>query len=264
MKWNVMGFNQQRAVELGLSAEDLLILRWFTDFQGTKRMKRFQDGEESFSLVSYKYFLKDMPIFKCSKRTLASKFRHLVDADVLKYQLVKDSGTFSAYGFGPNYDGLVYGDPNEDHQQLTKNGGGCQENSNGLLEKQQRVAEKTATKDPSTIDPSAKDHDKENIKEDERIADVSHNKSSDAPRQTKTFMPPTVEEVKAYCKDRSNHVDPQKFIDFYETNGWVQGKARKPIKSWKACVRTWEGQDKDSDVSADHTKRQSAGGNNLW
>ena len=50
---------------------------------------------------------------------------------------------------------------------------------------------------------------------------------------------PTLEEVKDYCKERNNNVDAEQFIDYYETNGWVQGKG-KPIKDWKACVRTWE------------------------
>lgn len=111
--------------------------------------------------------------------------------------------------------------------------------------------------------PIGNDIDNDN----DRIVDVSYNESShessDAPHQTKSFVPPTVEEVKAYCKERNNRVDPQKFIDFYETNGWVQGKARKPIKSWKACVRTWEGQDKDSDASADHTEKKKGWGGYL-
>ena len=50
---------------------------------------------------------------------------------------------------------------------------------------------------------------------------------------------PTLEEVKDYCNERNNNVDAEQFIDYYETNGWVQGKG-KPIKDWKACVRTWE------------------------
>ena len=33
--------------------------------------------------------------------------------------------------------------------------------------------------------------------------------------------------------------DAEKFVDFYTVNGWVQGKS-KPIKDWKAAVRTWE------------------------
>jgi hypothetical protein len=50
----------------------------------------------------------------------------------------------------------------------------------------------------------------------------------------------TLEEVAAYCQERSNGIDPQEFFDHYETCGWVQGRARKPIKNWQAAVRTWE------------------------
>lgn len=53
------------------------------------------------------------------------------------------------------------------------------------------------------------------------------------------FLPPTLDEVKAYCSERNNHVDAERFVDYYSANGWVQGKG-KPIKDWKACVRTWE------------------------
>lgn len=54
----------------------------------------------------------------------------------------------------------------------------------------------------------------------------------------KHFVPPTVEEVKAYCLERNNKVDPQKFVDFYECKGWMVGKNH--MKDWKAAVRTWE------------------------
>ncbi len=52
------------------------------------------------------------------------------------------------------------------------------------------------------------------------------------------FTPPTLEEVTAYCRERGNNVDPQKFIDFYESKGWMIGKNK--MKDFKACVRTWE------------------------
>lgn len=55
------------------------------------------------------------------------------------------------------------------------------------------------------------------------------------------FTPPTLEEVSDYCQERNNGVDPQKFIDFYESKGWMVGKNR--MKDWKASVRTWERDD---------------------
>jgi len=57
--------------------------------------------------------------------------------------------------------------------------------------------------------------------------------------KSRKFIPPTLEEVTAYCKERDNGVDPERFIDFYTANGWIQGKG-KPIRDWKAAVRTWE------------------------
>lgn len=53
------------------------------------------------------------------------------------------------------------------------------------------------------------------------------------------FIPPTVEEVAAYCEERGNGINPQKFVDYYTSNGWMRGKTK--IKDWRACVRTWEG-----------------------
>jgi hypothetical protein len=56
------------------------------------------------------------------------------------------------------------------------------------------------------------------------------------------FTPPTLEEVTAYCQERGNKVDPQTFIDFYSSKGWMIGKNK--MKDWKASVRTWERNDK--------------------
>lgn len=54
----------------------------------------------------------------------------------------------------------------------------------------------------------------------------------------KRFIPPTIEEVRAYCEERKNGVDPELFINHYTTSNWMRGKTK--ITDWKACVRTWE------------------------
>lgn len=59
-----------------------------------------------------------------------------------------------------------------------------------------------------------------------------------APKGARAFVPPTVEEVSDYCAERNNTVDPQTFVDFYTSKGWVVGKTK--MKDWKAAVRTWE------------------------
>lgn len=54
----------------------------------------------------------------------------------------------------------------------------------------------------------------------------------------KRFTKPTLEEVQAYCQERNNNVDAQKWYDYYSANGWRVGK--NPMKDWKAAIRTWE------------------------
>lgn len=56
-----------------------------------------------------------------------------------------------------------------------------------------------------------------------------------------TFKPPSVDEVRAYCKQRDNGVDAEAWMAHYEANGWKVG--RNPMKDWHAAVRTWERND---------------------
>ena len=59
----------------------------------------------------------------------------------------------------------------------------------------------------------------------------------------KRFAVPSVEEVAAYCRERGNNVDAQRFVDFYASKGWRIGK--EPMRDWRACVRTWERNGRD-------------------
>ena len=52
------------------------------------------------------------------------------------------------------------------------------------------------------------------------------------------FKKPTLEEVNDYCKERNNGIDAEAFIAFYESKGWLIGKA--PMKNWKSAIITWE------------------------
>lgn len=56
--------------------------------------------------------------------------------------------------------------------------------------------------------------------------------------ETSRFAPPTILEVKNYCLERNNGVDPDKWHNFYSAKGWMVGKNK--MKDWKAAVRTWE------------------------
>ena len=66
-------------------------------------------------------------------------------------------------------------------------------------------------------------------------------KTSKEVKKKKAFVKPTVDDVAAYCKERGNCVNPEAFVDFYESKGWKVGSS--PMKDWKAAVRTWEKRD---------------------
>ena len=59
----------------------------------------------------------------------------------------------------------------------------------------------------------------------------------DSPKKGR-FTPPSLDEVADYCRQRNNNVDPQGFIAFYESKGWMIGKNK--MKDWKSAVITWE------------------------
>ena len=67
---------------------------------------------------------------------------------------------------------------------------------------------------------------------------------ADKPPTRHRFSPPSVEDVRAYCTENGFRVDPDRFVDFYTSNGWRVGK--NPMKDWKAAVRSWERKEKQN------------------
>ena len=67
------------------------------------------------------------------------------------------------------------------------------------------------------LPPKRKEEEKEK-KEEEK------GKKSSAGKPPARFIPPTVEEVAAYCKKRGRGIDPEACVDYYQANGWIQGK----------------------------------------
>lgn len=74
--------------------------------------------------------------------------------------------------------------------------------------------------------------------EEEYKKDKKNKKNTLSGGESKKFIPPTVEEVDAYCQERQNGITGFEFCSFYESKGWMVGKNK--MKSWKGAVRTWE------------------------
>jgi hypothetical protein len=56
-------------------------------------------------------------------------------------------------------------------------------------------------------------------------------------KERSVFMPPSFAEILEYCAQNSIQVDANKFINFYESKGWMVGKNK--MKDWKAAIRNW-------------------------
>lgn len=76
------------------------------------------------------------------------------------------------------------------------------------------------------------------LEKDIEIEKEIHSSAKNTTTKRKRFEKPTIFDVEQYCIERNNNVDPQHFVDYYESNGWKVGK--NSMKNWKAAVRTWE------------------------
>lgn len=99
------------------------------------------------------------------------------------------------------------------------------------------VSEETASLDDEKLATN-------NYKERPKRTTTKNNKSKEAGRH------PTLEEVKAHVEEKGYHFDPQQFFDYYEASDW-HFRNGKPVKSWKQCCVTWEGNCKASARKAD-------------
>ncbi len=111
---------------------------------------------------------------------------------------------------------------------------------NRLAKQRQRARQKQLevdVKDKSRT--SQRCHDTDIDKDIDIDKEEDKEKDNKSKRKTASrFKAPTVEEVKAYCLERKNNVDAERFVDYYTSNGWKVGK--QSMKDWKAAVRTWE------------------------
>ena len=233
MKNSILGFNQAYAITLRKEVEitkngqtktitrkidctDLVILRWFVDFYPNMKMMEV-DGIK-YAWLSHKKLLNDLPLIDITKRSFIDRMQKLVDFKILTYKLVKEGGTFSLYGFGENYINLVQ---TSDYGMQSTVQGYANESPKGMQSTNYPICSQPTNKDNSVKDNQFKNN---------TVID------------NKRFVPPTLEEVSQYCNERQNGIDPQRFIDYYTSNGWKVG--RNPMKDWRAAIRTWENKEK--------------------
>lgn len=118
-----------------------------------------------------------------------------------------------------------------------------------------------------TCKTNSKANDKANVSRADKIREdknrLDKNREGEEPKR-KRFTAPTVEEVDAYAREKGyTGLDAQRFVDYYESKGWVVGK-NSPMKDWQASVRNWVARDKatkpaQKNPALDYTQRDYTG-----
>ena len=68
-------------------------------------------------------------------------------------------------------------------------------------------------------------------------------------KMRKTFVKPTIQQIKDYALSINYNLDADAFYDYYESVGWKIGN--KPMKDWKCTIRNWRRRDEQKGLKTD-------------
>lgn len=109
---------------------------------------------------------------------------------------------------------------------------------------------KSKNKDNDIVTKSTRNHNEidsvnvnvnDNVNDNVNVNVLSNDNEKEINKEkpsTTRFSSPSLDEIKKYCQERNNNVNPEAFFNFYESKGWMVGKNK--MKDWKAAIRTWE------------------------
>lgn len=238
MKYTIEGFSQKYATALKdekqrIDCTDLVILRWFVDFKDSGKMSFIDVGNQRFYWVQYNKILDDLPLISMTKRALYDRMQKMVKFGLLSHYNLKNGGNYSCYGIGQNYVNLLC-----DTDEVDCIPFGSQLHT---LEKStsEPFGSQLPNKDNSIKDSSIKYSSTKNssLEKKQKIEKRKYTK--------KPFVPPTLQEVEEYCRERNSCVDPKRFYDYFSTpdnegRTWIDSKGN-PVRNWKQKIIVWEG-----------------------
>jgi len=257
VKYTIEGFSQAEAIARGMDVKDLVLLRWLLDFYNTGMMEIHMQNGKSWFWVDYRYAARELPVLGIgSAKVMARRMRRMVEScgimesfcfegagcktyfrfveEALR-RLLTDTerqGEFLLTGTG------MEGGSTEKFRGGTGMDGGSTEKCRGVVPKSTGgLYRKVPAVDSSINDSSINDRERVRTK------------------KNGAFVKPDISLVMAYCRERNNKVSAQRFIDYYESNGWKVG--RNPMRDWKATVRRWELETKTSIAPGKPFKKQA-------
>lgn len=207
MKYTILGFNQEKALEFGFDVEDLLIIRWFVDFYSSSKMIKMNVGDKTYAWVNYSRVIEDIPILNMKKDTLSRRMKKICETGIMEHETLKQGGTFSLYKLTDKYDQLISKDNKTD---------GTEKNTEGYGKNSQPVTEKNPEQNINLLNNnSIKDINTYSTKEE-----LLHPKNEDVGKNIKK------ESVNSVIAEYTENKDLQDALhDFVD----MRTKARKPL-----------------------------------
>ena len=207
MKYTILGFNQEKALELGFDVEDLLIIRWFVDFYSSSKMKKMNVGDKTYAWVNYSGVIKDIPILNMKKDTLSRRMKKICETGIMEHKTPKLGGTFSLYKLTDKYDQLISTDKKTD---------GTEKIPEGYGKKSQPLTDKTPEQNINLLNNNSIKY----INTYSTKEELLHPKNEDVGKNSKK------ETVKSIIAEYTESKDLQDALhDFVD----MRTKARKPL-----------------------------------
>lgn len=207
MKYTILGFNQEKAIEFGFDVEDLLIIRWFVDFYSSSKMIKMNVGDKTYAWVNYSRVIEDIPILNMKKDTLSRRMKKICETGIMEHETLKQGGTFSLYKLTDKYDQLISKDNKTE---------GTEKIPEGYGKKSQPVTDKNPEQNINLLNNnSIKDINTYSTKEE-----LLHPKNEDVGKNSKKETVNSV--ISSYTENKDLQDALHGFVE-------MRNKARKPL-----------------------------------
>jgi hypothetical protein len=114
MKYNILGLDQMKLIQLGLDSKDAYIIRWFVDFWEQGGMCYYDCPDGRYYWVKYQAIIDDLPILGIvNRRAIATRFHKMVKCGLFSVFIRRDAeGTYSYYRINESpYKSLIFQKP---------------------------------------------------------------------------------------------------------------------------------------------------------
>ena len=222
MKYTILGFNQEKALEFGFDVEDLLIIRWFVDFYSSSKMIKMNVGDKTYAWVNYSRVIEDIPILNMKKDTLSRRMKKICETGIMEHEILKQGGTFSLYKLTDKYDQLISKDNKTDGTEKIPEGYGknSQPGTEKIPEGYGKNSQPGTDKNPEQNINLLKNNSIKDINTYSTKEELLHPKNEDVGKNRKK------ESVNSVISEYTENKDLQDAL-----HGFVEmrNKARKPL-----------------------------------